>query len=74
MGYERKRGALMALGRLLLNERGAREAFAAEGEACAFLAGRFKLVATLDADTRALPGTVHALAGRAFASPQPPRA
>ncbi len=63
MGYERKRGALMALGRLLLNERGAHEAFAAEGEACAFLAGRFKLVATLDADTRALPGTVHALAG-----------
>ena len=63
MGHERKRGALMALNRLLLDRQGAQEAFAAEGTACGRLAGRFKLVATLDADTRALPGTVHALAG-----------
>ena len=63
MGHERKRGALMALNRLLLDAPGARNAFAAEGEACDRLAGRFSLVATLDADTRALPGSLHALAG-----------
>ena len=63
MGRERKRGALMALNRLLLGERDAHRAFAAEGAACERLAGCFHLVATLDADTRALPGTVHALAG-----------
>ena len=63
MGRERKRGALMALNRLLLGERDAHRAFAAESAACERLAGRFHLVATLDADTRALPGTVHALAG-----------
>ena len=53
----------MALNRLLLGERDAHRAFAAESAACERLAGRFHLVATLDADTRALPGTVHALAG-----------
>ena len=53
----------MALNRLLLDAPGARNAFAAEGEACDRLAGRFSLVATLDADTRALPGSLHALAG-----------
>lgn len=63
MGYERKRGALMALNRLLLGENGASRAFDAEGEACARLAGRFSLVVTLDADTRMPPGCVHALVG-----------
>ena len=63
MGRERKRGALMALNRLLLDEPGARSAFSAEGAACDRLAGRFSLVATLDADTRALPGSLRALAG-----------
>ena len=63
MGHERKRGALMALNRLLLEKQGARAAFDAEGEACSHLAGRFNLVVTLDADTRMPPGCVQALAG-----------
>ena len=63
MGHERKRGALMALNRLLLGEGDARRAFSAEGAACERLAGRFKLDSEIARDTRALPGTVHALAG-----------
>ena len=63
MGRERKRGALMDLNCLLLGRAGAQNAFAAEGEACAALAGRFSMVLTLDADTRLAPGSVHALAG-----------
>ena len=63
MGHERKRGALMALNRLLLGRPNAHRAFDAEGEACAQLAGAFSLVLTLDADTRMPPGCVRALAG-----------
>ena len=63
MGHERKRGAMMALNRVLLGQPGAAGAFAAEGSACARLAGRFPYVLTLDADTRLLPGTLHKLAG-----------
>ena len=71
MGRERKRGALMDLNCLLLGRAGAQNAFAAEGEACAALAGRFSMVLTLDADTRLAPGSVHALAGTLAASRQP---
>lgn len=83
MGRDRKRGALMALNRLLLGEDGAESAFAAEGTACARLRGRFRYVLTLDADTRLLPEDVRRLigamahplnrpgAGRGFAVLQP---
>ena len=63
MGLDRKRGALMALNRVLLDEPGAADAFAAEGAACAKLAGRFRFVVTLDADTRLLPETLRELIG-----------
>ena len=64
MGRERKRGALMALNRVLLGEPGAESDFAAEGEACRTLAARrYAFVVTLDADTSMLPGTVHRLIG-----------
>jgi len=63
MGRDRKRGALMDLNRLLLGENGAEEAFGAEGSACAKLAGKFRYVLTLDADTRFLPGVIRRLIG-----------
>ena len=63
-GRERKRGALMALDRVLLGEANAAQAFAAEGAACAALAARrYAYVVTLDADTAMLPGTVQRLVG-----------
>ena len=63
MGRDRKRGVLTDLNRLLLGEAGAEAAFGAEGAACARLAGRFRYVLTLDADTRLLPGEVRRLIG-----------
>ena len=63
MGRDRKRGALTDLNRLLLGEAGAASAFGAEGTACARLAGRFRYVLTLDADTRLLPEDVRRLIG-----------
>lgn len=63
MGRDRKRGALMDLNRLLLGEAGAEDAFSVENACAARLAGRFSLVVTLDADTRLLPGAIHALVG-----------
>ena len=63
MGFDRKRGALMALNRLLMGIPGAEDAFSAEGGACAWLKEGFAFVMTLDADTRFLPGTVRRLIG-----------
>ena len=63
MGRDRKRGALMDLNRLLLDQEGAEAAFGAEGRACDRLKGRFVYVITLDADTRALPGDLRRLIG-----------
>ncbi|MBR0367477.1 MAG: hypothetical protein IJH86_03665, partial [Clostridia bacterium] len=60
MGRDRKRGALMDLNRLLL---GGASAFSAEGAASDALRGKYAYVVTLDADTRMLPGTAHALVG-----------
>ncbi len=60
MGRDRKRGALMDLNRLLL---GGASAFGVEGAAADALRGRYAYVVTLDADTRMLPGTAHALVG-----------
>ena len=59
-GRARKPGALMALGRLICGEAGE---FTAEGEACGRIAGRYRYVITLDADTRMLPGTAHRMVG-----------
>ena len=63
MGENRKRGALTALNHLLLNREGAQEAFRAEGGCVARLAGHYRYVVTLDADTEYLPGTVRRLVG-----------
>ncbi len=63
MGEGRKRGALTALNRLLLRREGAEGAFDAEGAAAERIAGRYRYVLTLDADTQYLPGTVQKLAG-----------
>lgn len=60
MGRERKRGALHALGALLL--RGENE-FAADGADAHLLAGRFRYIITLDADTRPYPGALRKLIG-----------
>lgn len=60
-GKERKRGALMALCRLA-SGRSTGE-FTAEGAAERHIYGRFRYILTLDADTKLLPGTAHALAG-----------
>jgi len=60
-GKERKRGALMALCRVATGR--SRGEFAAEGAAEENIFGRFRYVLTLDADTKILPGTAHALAG-----------
>lgn len=58
MGKERKRGALMALNKLLLT--GESEFIEDAGRD---LARRFALILTVDADTRMLPGTAHRLIG-----------
>lgn len=58
MGHERKRGALMALNRLLL---GGESAFT--GDVPRELAGRYTFVITLDADTRVPPGALKRLIG-----------
>ena len=58
-GYERKRGALMALCRAAAGRRPG--GFAGDDEKYIF--GRFRYIVTLDADTAMLPGTAHALAG-----------
>lgn len=63
MGFDRKRGALMALNRVLMGVEGAESAFEVEGSVCERLKGRFAFVVTLDADTRLLPGTVQKLIG-----------
>ena len=63
MGENRKRGALMALNRLLLNRAGAAEAFGAESGCAEKLAGRYAYVVTLDQDTEYLPGTIQKLIG-----------
>lgn len=63
MGFDRKRGALMALNRLLLNLPGASDAFAVEDQACVWLRQGFRFVVTLDADTRFLPDAIPALIG-----------
>ena len=58
MAHERKRGALMALNRLLLT--GESEF---EGDISAELVGRYQFVMTLDADTRVPPGGIRRLVG-----------
>ncbi|MBR6767179.1 MAG: hypothetical protein IKM02_04435 [Clostridia bacterium] len=63
MGFDRKRGALMALNRLLMGMPGAEDAFSVEGAACSWLKEGCKYVVTLDADTRFLPGTIRKLVG-----------
>lgn len=63
MGFDRKRGALMDLNRLIMGEEGAEDAFTVEGAACDELKRGFAYVVTLDADTLFLPGTVQELIG-----------
>lgn len=70
MGWERKRGALMCLNRLLLGEE---SLFEAEEDSAPWLRNRFRFVLTLDADTRMLPGTLYALAGTALHPLNQPR-
>jgi cyclic beta-1,2-glucan synthetase len=53
-GRARKRGALMALCRVIQN--GGTDEFTAESDACRLIAGRFRYLVTLDADTKLLPG------------------
>lgn len=53
-GRARKRGALMALCRVIQD--GGTDAFNAENDACRLIAGRFRYLVTLDADTKLLPG------------------
>lgn len=63
MGENRKRGALTALNRLLLERSEAAEAFGAESACAAELTGRYRYAVTLDADTEYLPGTLQKLIG-----------
>ena len=63
MGRDRKRGALMALNRLLLGEEGAQEAFSVESCAAEKLRGRYRYVLTADCDTRFLPDAARRLIG-----------
>ena len=59
MGENRKRGALTALNRLILNRPEAENAFGAEHAAAQKIAARgYRYVVTLDADTEYLPGTM----------------
>ena len=58
-GHARKRGALMALGRLMTGEN--TDEFSAECACADKIAGRFRYVVTLDADTAMLPGTAREL-------------
>ena len=60
MGYERKRGALMALNDVLL---GLDNAFDAEGHSVSTLTHRFRYVITLDADSRILPTAIGQMIG-----------
>ncbi len=60
MGHERKRGALMALNRLLLT---GQSQFEAEDSSAPLLEKRFRYVITLDCDTRVLPGTLTKMIG-----------
>ncbi len=73
MGENRKRGALMALNRLLLGADGAADAFTAESAAADRLAGRFTYAITLDADTQYIPGTVQRLVGAMYHPMNRPR-
>ena len=62
MGRDRKRGALMALNRLILAQPGAESAF----QSCpdlAWIRGSYRFVITLDADTRALPDALYRMIG-----------
>lgn len=64
MGENRKRGALTALNRLILNRPEAENAFGAEHTAAQKIAARgYHYVVTLDADTEYLPGTLQKLIG-----------
>ena len=63
MGRDRKRGALMALNRLLLGEEGAQDAFSVENGAAEKLRGRYRYVLTADCDTRFLPDAARRLIG-----------
>jgi len=63
MGENRKRGALLALNRLLLDVPEAKQAFDAENGCAELLAGRYRYVVTLDADTCYLSGTLQKLIG-----------
>ena len=64
MGENRKRGALTALNRLILNRPEAESAFGAEQDAAQKIAARgYRYVVTLDADTQYLPGTLQKLIG-----------
>ena len=64
MGENRKRGALTALNRLILNRDDAEAAFTAENAAAGHIAARaYRYVVTLDADTEYLPGTLQKLIG-----------
>ncbi len=55
MGYERKRGALMALNQLLL---GYGNRFMSEASDASMLVNRYRYVLTVDTDTKILPGTI----------------
>ncbi|MEE1199595.1 MAG: glucoamylase family protein, partial [Christensenellales bacterium] len=63
MGRDRKRGALMALNRLLLDQGTEGTDFLPDEPAFEALRGQFHYVLTLDADTAMLPGTMHRLIG-----------
>ncbi|MBQ3079954.1 MAG: DUF3131 domain-containing protein [Clostridia bacterium] len=60
MGYERKRGALNELNRLLLS---GENTFDAYGENARVLVNRYKYVITMDMDTEMIPGTIRKLIG-----------
>ena len=55
MGYERKRGALMALNQLLL---GYGNRFMNEAGDASMMVNRYRYVLTVDMDTKILPGTI----------------
>ena len=63
MGRDRKRGALAALNRLILNANGAEEAFSVESAACESIRGRFRYVLTIDEGTRFMPEAARRLIG-----------
>ena len=63
MGRNRKRGAMVALNRLILGEADAAANFAAVADSASALAGHYAYVVTLDEDTRYIPGDVQKLIG-----------